>query len=228
MGDDRSSRRPSGARTRSTRRTIPSSSSSSGTGFDHAGPLHEAPARAVHHDLVDRGIGEQRLQRAESHDRVQQIRHQHLAAIDREQRVLGGDQALDPGPKVTGGGADQELSRHPPRASRRCTADANGVLPVDQPRRASRGHPAALAAEPELAQHRRRAACERLRQPRGKRPGIDGATDRIARRDPSDDRSGEHLREVGRAERAARFLHHDHPEGARGRRIRRGPPSSAT
>ena len=68
IGAARSSRRPSGAITRCVMRRIASASSSQATALEAAAALDEHPVRPVHHDLVDRRVREQRLQRSEPVD----------------------------------------------------------------------------------------------------------------------------------------------------------------
>ena len=98
---------------RSTIRMIPASSSASGTGSSRPPRSTKQLAGPVDHDLGDRRVGEQRLERAEAGDLVGELAHQPLVAVGREQRVGLVQQVAEPAAQL-GAAARRRGARPPP------------------------------------------------------------------------------------------------------------------
>ena len=109
-GDDRSSRRPEGLSIRSTRSRTSLGGQHNGGELGAAVAGDEHPARLVDPDLLDRGIVQKALQRAESGQRVEDVTdgagpvEQRRQGRDRDPLVVVGDHLVDqqPGRPVVG------------------------------------------------------------------------------------------------------------------------------
>ena len=224
IGEDRSRRSASGARMRWASRRMPASSSCSGTASMRAGPLDEAAPGAVDHDLVDRRIEEQRLERTEPDDVVDTAATSRSPPRHTDERILEREERGDPGPELGRGRTHQRLGavgREQPTVHRA----AHGVVAVGVG--VGLGGAGHAAARPRARPSSRRICSAARASGSGSRVGSTPASTARAigdaHRHPRRDRPPEHLADVGGPERAARLLEHHEPEGPRRERGRRRP-----
>ena len=207
---------------RSTSRRIPASSRASGTGSSRPPRSTKQPARAVDHDLGDRRVGEQRLERAEPGDLVGELARPGAswrsgpssgsASCSECAESRGAARGAGaPTSCLDRVGADEPLVHASPErgvgVGRRGRGDAHAAAP-------RRSH-----EQPERrAGLRRRGRASGVGQPVGQDAGVDRAGDRVARRDPGDDRPAEHVGDLAGPDRPARLL-----DARRARRPDRAP-----
>ena len=201
IGDARSSRSPSGAMTRSATRTIVGASIAHATGSMR--PARSTYTRSGPFTMISVmvGIGEQRLDRPEPTDVVEQLLEHFVGRDHRRAAALPRGTSWRAGPATPRGGA------RPDRTAWRAGADAaiRGRCAV-MPRALTR-----QASEPRerVAQRAR----QRVGHARVEDAGVDRPRDRGARFDRCQHRQAEHVFDVARAQRSPVLVDQDRAAG---------------